>query len=80
MRELAILPTESVGIITRSRNKLKRLIAKNIEVEHPKMNADSLAELILTSFIGLSMEHNLSSSCAAIVRKIDDLMNIVRTL
>ena len=79
MRELAILPTESVGIITRSRNKLKRLIAKNIEVERPKINADSLAELVLTFFTGLSMEHNLSSSRSSIVRKIDDLMNIVRT-
>ena len=80
MRELAILPTEAVGIITRSRSKLKQLIAKNIEVECPKMNADSLAELVLTFFTGLSMEHNLSSSRPSIVRKIDDLMNIVRTL
>jgi AcrR family transcriptional regulator len=80
MREFAILPREAVGIITRSRSKLKRLIAKNIEVERPKMNADSLAELVLTFFTGLSMEHNLSSSRRSIVRKIDDLMNIVRTL
>jgi TetR/AcrR family transcriptional regulator, copper-responsive repressor len=70
----------SGSLITRSRSRLKRLIAKNIEVEHPKMNADSIAELILTFFTGLSMEHNLSSSCAAIDRKIDDLMNIVRKL
>src|SRR4030081_2851094 len=41
MREFAILPPEAVNLITRSRNRLKRLIAKNIEVEHPKMNADS---------------------------------------
>ena len=80
MREFAILPPEAVGIITRSRSKLKQLIAKNIEVERPKMNADSLAELVLTFFTGLSMEHNLSSSRSSIVRKIDDLMNIVRTL
>src|ERR1700745_2122659 len=42
MREFAILPPEAVGIITRSRSKLKRLIAKNIEVERPKMNVESL--------------------------------------
>jgi AcrR family transcriptional regulator len=69
MREFAILPPEAVGIITRSRNKLKRLIAKNIEVERPKMDADSLAELVLTFFTGLSMEHNLSSSRPSIGRK-----------
>ena len=80
MREFAILPSEAVGIITRSRSKLKRLIAKNIEVEHPKMDADSLAELVLTFFTGLSMEHNLNSSRPSIGRKIDDLMNIVREL
>jgi AcrR family transcriptional regulator len=80
MREFPILPPEALGIITRSRSKLKQLIAKNIEVERPKMNAGSLAELVLTFFTGLSMEHNLSSSRPSIVRKIDDLMNIVRTL
>jgi AcrR family transcriptional regulator len=80
MREFAILPPEVVGIITRSRSKLKQLIAKNIQAERPKMNADSLAELILTFFTGLSMEHNLSSSRTSFARKIDDLMKIVRTL
>jgi TetR/AcrR family transcriptional regulator, copper-responsive repressor len=80
MREFAILPPEAVDIISRSRSKLKRLIARNIEVERPKMNADLLAELVLTFFTGLSMEHNLSSSRPSILRKIDDLMNIVRTL
>jgi AcrR family transcriptional regulator len=80
MREFAILPPEAVGIVTRSRTKLKQLIAKNIEVERPKVDADSLAELVLTFFTGLSMEHNLNSSRPSIVRKIGDLMNIVRTL
>jgi TetR/AcrR family transcriptional regulator, copper-responsive repressor len=80
MRELAILPPEAVGVITRSRSKLKHLIARNIEAERPKMNADSLAELVLTFFTGLCMEHNLSSSRAAILRKIDNLKNVMRTL
>src|SRR5689334_3402443 len=39
MREFAILPPEAVGIIIQGRSKLKQLIAKNIEVERPKMNA-----------------------------------------
>jgi AcrR family transcriptional regulator len=78
MREFAILPPAAIGLITRNRNRLKQLIAKNIEAERPKMNADFLAELVLTFFTGLSMEHNLSSSRAA--RKIDHLMNIIRTV
>src|ERR1700736_68464 len=80
MREFAILPPEAIGIITRSRSKLKQLIAKNIEVERPKMDPNSLAELVLTFFTGLSMEQNLSSGRASMVRKIDDLMNIARRL
>jgi hypothetical protein len=44
------------------------------------MDADSLADLVLSFFTGLSMEHNLSPSRRSIVRKIDDLMSIVRTL
>jgi len=80
MREFPILPPEAVDMISRSRNKLKQLIAKNIEVEHPKMDVDSLADLVLTFFTGLSMEHNLSSSRRSIARKIDDLMSIVRIL
>ena len=80
MREFAILPPGAVSIITRSRSKLKQVIAKNIAAERPKMNADSVAELILTFFTGLSMEHNLSSSRASIARKIEDLMNIIQRL
>jgi TetR/AcrR family transcriptional regulator, copper-responsive repressor len=78
MREFAILPPKAVGIIARSRTRLKHLIARNIEVERPKANADTLAELILTFFTGLCMEHNLRPSRAAVVRKIENLMKIIR--
>jgi uncharacterized protein YgfB (UPF0149 family) len=44
------------------------------------MKAESVADVILTFFTGLSMEQNLSSSRAAIDRKIDDLMSIARKL
>jgi TetR/AcrR family transcriptional regulator, copper-responsive repressor len=80
MRESAILPSEAVSIITRSRSNLKQLLAKNIEIERPKMNPNSLAELTLTFFTGLSMEHNLNSSRRAIDRHIDELMSILRKL
>jgi TetR/AcrR family transcriptional regulator, copper-responsive repressor len=80
MREFPILPPEAVAIVTRSRSKLKQRIVKNIEVERPKMNADSIAELVLTFFTGLSMEQNLRSGRASMVRKIDDFLNIARRL
>jgi AcrR family transcriptional regulator len=80
MRECAILPREAIDLVTRSRSDLKHLLANNIEAERPKMNPDLVAELVLTFFTGLSMEHNLSSSRRSFVRKIDDLMSILRTL
>jgi AcrR family transcriptional regulator len=80
MRESAILPREAIDLVTRSRSNLKQLLAKNIEAERPKMNPESLAQLVLTFFTGLSMEHNLSLSRRAVDRNIDDLMSILRTL
>src|ERR1700726_2589828 len=79
MREFAILPPETVGIITRSRSRLQELIARNIEVERPKMSANSLAELVLTFFTGLSMEHNLRSNRPSSGDPIDERRDIVRT-
>lgn len=80
IRESAILPREAIDLVTRSRSHLKQLLAKNIKAERPNMNPESLAELVLTFFTGLSMEHNLSSSRRAIDRNIGDLMSILRKL
>jgi AcrR family transcriptional regulator len=80
MRESAILPREAIDLITRNRSNLKHLLAKNIEAERPKMNPESLAQLVLTFFTGLSMQHNLSLSRRAVDRNIDDLIGILRTL
>jgi len=80
IREFAILPSEAVDLITRSRSNLKQLLAKNIEAERPKMNPESLADLVLTFFTGLSLQHNLSSSRRSSDRNIGDLLSILRTL
>jgi TetR/AcrR family transcriptional regulator, copper-responsive repressor len=80
MRESAILPREAIDLVTRSRSNLKQLLAKNIEAERPKMNPESLAQLVLIFFTGLSMQHNLTLSRRAVDRNIDDLMSILRTL
>ncbi len=80
IRESAILPREAIDLVTQSRSNLKQLLAKNIEAERPKMNPESLAQLVLTFFTGLSMQHNLSLSRRAVDRNIDDLISILRTL
>ncbi|MBV8102633.1 MAG: TetR/AcrR family transcriptional regulator, partial [Verrucomicrobia bacterium] len=78
MRESAILPRAAIDIIAQSRRKLMELITKNIEAEQPETEAQVLAELVLTFFTGLRMEHNVSSSRAGVVRKVDEFMNLIR--
>ena len=80
MRELAILPPESIEMLGHSRVRLKQLIAENIKAEKPRSDVDDLAGMVLTFFAGLSVEQNLKSNRAAAGRKIDNLMQILRSL
>src|SRR5271156_1752509 len=78
MRELAILPPAAIEILGRNRVQLKQLIAKNIEAEKPKLAVDDLAGMVMTFFAGLSVEQNLKPTRAAIGRKVDSLMQVLR--
>jgi len=78
MREFPILPQKAFEIVTQSRLKVKGLIAKNLEVERPKMAPHLLAELVLTFFTGLCMEQYGKSSRTDLVRKVDNLMKAIR--
>ena len=80
MRELAILPPAALEALGHGRAQLKRLVAKNIEAENPKLAADDLAAVVMTFFAGLSVEQNLKSSRAAVGRKVDSLMKALRSL
>ena len=80
MRELAILPPAAIEILGQGRVQLKQLIAKNIEAEKRKADVDDLASVVLTFFTGLSVEQNLKPSRAATLRKVDNLMQVLRSL
>jgi AcrR family transcriptional regulator len=80
MRELAILPPAAIEMLGQGRVQLKQLIAKNIEAEKPKADVNDLASIVLTFFTGLSVEQNLRSSRAATGRKVDILMQVLRSL
>jgi len=77
MRELSVVPDEVHDIISTSLEGVKRLIAKNIAATSVKADADLLAEIVLTFFIGLCLEQNLSRRKAASARKIDGLIEII---
>jgi AcrR family transcriptional regulator len=80
MRELAILPPAAIEMLGQGRVQLKQLIAKNIEAEKPKADVNDLASMVLTFYTGLSVEQNLKSSRAATGRKVDNLMQVLRSL
>jgi AcrR family transcriptional regulator len=80
MRELAILPPAAIEMLRQGRVQLKQLIAKNIEAEKPKADVNDLASMVLTFYSGLSVEQNLKSSRAATGRKVDNLMQVLRSL
>jgi AcrR family transcriptional regulator len=80
MRELAILPPAAIEMLGQGRVQLKQLIAKNIQAEKPKADVNDLASMVLTFFSGLSVEQNLKSSRAATGRKVDSLMQVLRSL
>jgi AcrR family transcriptional regulator len=80
MRELAILPPAAIEMLGQGRVQLKQLIAKNIEAEKPKADVNDLASMVLTFYTGLSVEQNLKSSRATTGRKVDNLMQVLRSL
>lgn len=80
MRELAILPPKAGALVAQSRTHLKHLLAKNIQAARTTMDPDAVADLVLTFFTGLSMEHHLKQSRASVLRRIDSFMTVVQSL
>lgn len=80
MREFAILPTEAHSIVQNSLKPLRQLLVKNIEAERPRMPAAPLADIVMTFFVGTSLEQNLTTAKTAGARKIDGFLQILRSL
>jgi len=80
MNQFAVLPPAAQEIVSKGRAFLKDLIARNVEAEKPTMKPTVLAQMILTFFTGISMEQHLNVGNAAMNRKVDDFMKVVRKL
>ena len=80
MNQFAVLPPAAQEIVSKGRSFLKDLMARNVEVEKPRMKPTVLAEMILTFFTGISMEQHLKGSKASMNRKVDDFMKVARNL
>jgi hypothetical protein len=80
IREFPILPPKAVEVISQSFADLKRLVTENIEAEESRMNANELADLVVTFFTGLNLEQNLKASRASITRKVENFMMLIRQM
>lgn len=80
MRELDVLPPVAKELIAENRQKLKRLLVRNISAEKTKMPADAVAELLLTFFSGLSIEQNMNSNKGQLTAKAQDILRTLRML
>jgi hypothetical protein len=59
---------------------LQRLLAMNIAVEKPRMAPAAIAEMVLSFFSGLCIEHNLKYGKASSTRRIKAFMAALRSL
>lgn len=80
MREFADLPEEANQIVTEGRARMRGLLIKNIEAEKPKMPAEAIADLVIVFFGGICIEQNLVASQDSSARKIDDFMQVLKSL
>jgi AcrR family transcriptional regulator len=78
MRELDGLPAEARKVITDDHAKLKQLLRANVAFEKPKMDVNSLCELISAFFSGICIEANLNSDRKRTRQKISDFMQMLR--
>jgi AcrR family transcriptional regulator len=80
MRELAILPSQTIEMMAEARTLLQRLLAMNIKAEKTRMAPSAIAEMVLSFFSGLCVERNLKSGKVSSTRKIENFMAALRTL
>jgi AcrR family transcriptional regulator len=80
MRELSILPPRAVVMVAQHMSRQKRLIARNVEAERTRMDATSIADMVLTFLTGLNMEHHLGHNRASVLKNIRRFMDVIRSL
>ncbi len=85
IREFAVLPPEALKMIRASRAQLKQIVIKNIEAEQNKIaaetvDAETIADIVMTIFTGLCLEQNDKPSRISSDRKVESIMRLIRSL
>jgi AcrR family transcriptional regulator len=78
MRELDGLPAEARKVIAAGLAKLNQLLKANVAFEKPKIDVDSLCDLISVFFSGICIEANLNPDRKRARRKIGVFMQMLR--
>jgi TetR/AcrR family transcriptional regulator, copper-responsive repressor len=78
LRELESLPAEARKVISDGRAKLNKLLRANVVFDKPKMDVNSLRELISSFFSGICIEANLNPDRKRARQKIKDFMQMLR--
>ncbi len=80
IREFEILPESAHKAMAESLLWIKQSLEKNIRAQPTKTEPAILTDLVSTFFMGICLEQNLKPSKASSVRKIENLMMVLRTL
>ena len=77
-----LLPVSSSAhvVVAENRARLQQLLARNIEVEKPRMDPYAIADMVLSFFSGVCIERNLESGKGASTRKTATFMKVLRSL
>ena len=81
MRELPNLPLEARELMIASAVRIRQGLVRNLSASRQKKKGnDALADLILTFFIGISLEQNFNPTKKQIAEKIAQFMRQIREL
>ena len=79
MRELPNLPLKARELMVASLMRIRLELVRNLSASRPRRkDNDALADLILTFFIGISLEQNFSPSKKQIAGKIARFMRLIQ--
>jgi len=81
MRELPNLPREARELMIASAMQIRQGLVRNLSgCRQKKKDNDALADLILTFFIGISLQQNFSPTKKQVADKIAKFMRLIREL
>jgi AcrR family transcriptional regulator len=79
IQELDGLPDQAKKILNQSIDQLRQLFLKNIVAENKHKSDEIVADLLVTFFLGIASEQKLNSSKPTSIRKIKQLIKLLRS-